>query len=367
MRRACVLFALAACGTTPAAPPAGACGPRDALVVVSDYTSSGVGAIALDGGGGADLSTGALLGKDPALATSRGRAFYVAREEGQVLELDPRCGRPTAQYGVNDPARAGSTNPQDVAVGPDGALWVPRFNVPSIAIVEGGKLSGTIDLSSFDDDGNPQASAIATFGTSAFVALERLDDPQLLSTRPSWIVEIDLATRAVLGTTPLAGRNPFGTMNVDGDVFWLAEPGNFDVAGEPGAGVERFDPKSKATRLVVLEADLGGSVVEVAVSGRCGAAIVADARKGINATSLAAFDATTGAVVARTILGPSETFDAGLRGLAWTGASLLVGDRARAADGYPVHRLDRDDACNLHVTRDEIFVAQKPISVRPLP
>src|SRR5262249_22516680 len=92
-----------ACGTTTPAPPSGPCGPRDAIVAVSDYTSSGVGAIALDGGGADQLSTGVVLGKDPALATSRGRAFYVAREEGQVLELD-RCGRPTAQYGVNDPA-----------------------------------------------------------------------------------------------------------------------------------------------------------------------------------------------------------------------------------------------------------------------
>jgi hypothetical protein len=364
-------LALVSCAAPAPAPPPSACGARDALLVASDYTSSEVGAIALDGGGGGDLATGALLGKDPALATSRGRAFYVAREEGQVLELDPRCGKPTAQYGVNDPTRAGSTNPQDVAAAPDGTLWVPRFNVPSIALVKDGKLDTAIDLSRFDDDGNPQASAIAIAdvngAATAFVALERLDDPQLVSTRPSSMLAIDVATRTALGTTPLAGRNPFGTMNVDGGVFWLAEPGNFNQADETGAGIERFDPTTNTTRLVVVERDLGASVVEVAVSGPCGAAILADAQKGINATSLASFDANTGAIVARAVLGPSDTFDAGFRGLAWAGKTLMVGDRKRAENGYAVHRLDRDDACALHLLPDAIFVAQKPISVRPLP
>jgi hypothetical protein len=373
MRPVLLVALVSACGTTNAPAPSSVCDARDAIIAVSDYTSSAVGAVAVDGGGGDQLATGALLGKDPALAVSRGRAFYLAREQGQVLELDPRCGRPTAQYAVNDPAHSGSSNPQDVAAAPDGTLWVPRFNVPSIALVKDGKLDGAIDLSSFDDDGNPQASAIAIVDVGgaphAFVALERLDQPNLLSTRASWMLEIDVATRAVIGTTPLAGRNPFGTIDLDGSALWLAEPGNFDVLDEAAAGIERFEATTRTTRLVVAEHDLGASVVEVAVSGGCGAAILADARKGINATSLAAFDAATGAVVARSVLGPSETFDSGLRGLAWVedGRALLVGDRRRGGDGYPVHRLERDDACNLALAGDAIFVPQKPISVRAVP
>jgi hypothetical protein len=182
------------------------------------------------------------------------------------------------------------------------------------------------------------------------------------------MLRIDVATRTVEGKTELAGRNPFGSMNADGGALWLAAPGNFNVAGEPAAGIERFDPATSTTRLVASEIDLGASVVEVAVTGACGAAILADARKDINATSLAAFDAKTGAVLARAVLGPSETFDAGYRGLAWVegGRALLVGDRKRAASGYPVHRLERDDACNLQMSPDTIFVGQKPVGVRAI-
>ena len=32
------------------------------------------------------------------------------------------------------PGHEGSANPQDLAVAPDGTLWVPRYNVPSVAV-----------------------------------------------------------------------------------------------------------------------------------------------------------------------------------------------------------------------------------------
>jgi hypothetical protein len=110
-------------------------------------------------------------------------------------------------------------------------------------------------------------------------------------------------------------------------------------------------------------------VAEVAVRGRCGAAILADATPTLNKTRLATFDAVTGAVLARDVIGPSESFDKGLRGLAWVsgGRVLLVGDRSRQGKGYPVHAFTRDDDCTLHATTDLVFVGQKPISVRAVP
>src|SRR4051794_2620860 len=75
-RTASLLLALGAsalgCGNK-SAPSATACPEDSALVTVSDYASSGVGGVALDGGGA--LAFGPDLGKDPALAVSRGRAF----------------------------------------------------------------------------------------------------------------------------------------------------------------------------------------------------------------------------------------------------------------------------------------------------
>jgi hypothetical protein len=109
--------------------------------------------------------------------------------------------------------------------------------------------------------------------------------------------------------------------------------------------------------------------VSAATGGRCGAAIVADAQKGINRTTLAVFDAESGAVLSRGELGPSATFDTGSRGLAWVdgGRSLLVGDRARAANGYPVHRFEREEGCQLRRVDDAIVIGQKPIALREVP
>ncbi len=367
-----VFGSLLLCCAAPSTDPSpAACGDSDAIVAVSDYASSGVGAVALDGG--AALSFGVDLGKDPALAVSRGRAFFVARQEGTIFELDPRCGRAQTKFLVNDPRHAGSANPQDVAAAPDGTLWVPRYNVPSIAIVQADGSVASLDLSAYDEDGNPQTSAIRVVdiggAAKAFVALERLDDlsvPPLRSTRPSMMLRIDVATRAIESATELAGRNPFNTMIEQNGAFFLAEPGNFDTKDEVEAGIERFDTPTSQTRILVRETDLGGSVVEVAVSGKCGVAIVADPTPTVNATSLATFPSETGVVLARNVIGPSEDFEHGLRGLAWTsgGKVLLVGDRRREAQGFPIHQLERDDACNLHARADAIFVSQKPVSVR---
>jgi hypothetical protein len=365
-----VLILVVACGSTGTPPPApGACGGSDALVALSDYSSSEVGAVSLDGGT-SPMKAYADLGKDPALAVSRGRAFYVARLEGSIFELDPVCGTAIQRISANDSAGNIAANPQDVAVAPDGALWVPRYNVGDLAILGGGTTT-RIDLSSYDADGNPQPSAIrivdTAAGTKAFVALERLDDhDQLLSKQPSQMLRIDVGTRAVEAVVTLAGRNPFNTIVQDGQSLFLAMPGNFADAAEADAGVERFDVTTSTTRLLVKETDLGASVAEVTVHGRCGIAILADATPTINRTSLATFDAETGAVLAKNVIGPSETFDLGLRGLAWTfgGRVLLVGDRARQKDGYPIHAFEPDDACTLHALPDKIYVGQKPVSVR---
>ena len=359
-----------ACGSsaTPTPPPS-ACGGSDALVALSDYSSSEVGGISLDGGSSISKAF-ADLGKDPALAVSRGRAFYVARLEGTVFELDPTCGTPVAQHSVGDPTQKIAANPQDVAVAPDGALWIPRYNLGDLAIVQGTSLT-RIDLSAYDADGNPQPSAIrivdTTAGSKAFVTLERLDDhAQLASTQPSQMLRIDVATRAVEAAITLAGRNPFNTIAQDGEALFLAMPGNFADAAEGAAGVERFDLATSTTRLLVREADLGASVAEVTVRGRCGVAILADATPTVNRTSLATFDAQTGAVLAKNVIGPSESFDKGIRGLAWAngGRTLLVGDRARQDKGYPIHAFEPDDACRLRALPDTIFVGQKPVSVR---
>ena len=346
-----------------------ACKSADAIWAASDYSSSAVGSLALSG---EVTSTTAIdLGRDPVLATSQGHFFFVARDLDSVFELDPRCGAPVSRINVHQSACQGPSNPQDVAVASDGSRWIPLYDCPRIAVygADGTPLR-TIDLSPYDVDGNPQASAIRIVGTpmgeKAFVALQRLDDKDsLASTRPSWMLRIDVATFSAEAEVVLAGRNPFAVYS-DAGVLWLAEPGNFDSATETDAGIERFDTATSTTSLVAHEPDLGGSVAQVAVSGGCGLAIVADPTPSVNATSLVTFDSSRGAVLLAAAKSPLVTPGFQLEALAWSAGAALVGDRRRAANGYPVHAFSADASCGLAARPDTVFLPLPPVDVRAL-
>jgi hypothetical protein len=359
---------VASCGgpSSPAG-PASTCTRSDAIWASSDYSSSAVGSLALSGE--VRSTTGVDLGRDPVLAQSGGHTFLVARDQDLVFELDPRCGTPVSKFSVHQPSHAGPSNPQDVAVASDGSRWVPLYGDPVVAIVApDGTPRGTIDLSSFDTDGNPNASAIdivdTPAGEKAFVALQRLDDQDgLRSTRPSWMLRIDVVSATVETHVVLTGRNPFAVFPERG-FLWLAEPGNFDDATEPDAGIERFDTSTSTTALVVREPDIGGSVAQTAVSGACGVAIVADATRDVNATSLVTFDAVRAVPILPASKSPLATPGFLLEGLTWASNAVLLGDRRRASTGYPVHALDADASCALTARPDTAFLPLPPVDLR---
>jgi hypothetical protein len=361
------LVLLGACGSAAQPVTSPACGSADAVWAASDYSSSAVGSLTV---AGAVTSTAGKvdLGSDPAIASSRGRLFYVARDEDVVFELDPVCGTPKARFDVHLASHDGPSDPYDLAVASDGSLWLPLFQAAALLVLApDGAEAQAIDLSSYDADGNPDASAIAIVdtpaGEKAFVALDRLN-PYPTSVEPSWMLRIDVATRAVEATIPLAGRNPFGSMRLDGTSLWLAEPGNFDDATELDAGVERFDTATSTTALVAHELDLGGSVADVAVAGGCGAAIVAGPASNVNPTALALFDPSAGTVSVPASASPLATTGFDLEGLAWGGGALLVGDRRRASAGYPVHAFD--GACAPVERPDAVFLPMPPIAIVPV-
>jgi hypothetical protein len=362
-----LLAGVVACGGSDPPEGRGACPGITVLAAMSDYGSSAVGGFGPTGE--TTLAVGVNLGRDPVLTVSHGRAFFLARDQETVFGIDG-CGVPVTQMGVHR-GTVGSSNPQDVGVGPDGTLWIPRFNPPTLTIYDGqGAALQDLDLSPYDGDGNPQASAIHMIdlpeGPKAFVTLERLDDadPFLRSKQPSWLLRIDVASRTVEGHVELAGRNPFSATRFGGALF-LAEPGNFDAVGEPFAGIERFDTATSSSVLLVPETALGGSVNSVAVTEGCGAAIVADPTPTVNATSLVTFDPASGTVhhaAADPILA-TPGYD--LQGLTWVDRVLYVGDRRRAERGYPVHAFERmDEGCTLRALPDTVFLAQKPVALQ---
>src|SRR5687768_18554177 len=104
--RLLTLGLLAGCSSSDDAPPAS--GSAELLVAASDYSSSQV--CAAPGG----CRTGADLGKDPMLASSNGRAFFVARDKDLVIELDPTSATPLARTSVHIEGTQ-VANPHDVA------------------------------------------------------------------------------------------------------------------------------------------------------------------------------------------------------------------------------------------------------------
>lgn len=358
-----------ACGSggSSSTPAPSSCPGTDALWAASDYSSSAVGSLAI-GGTVRSLAGAVDLGADPAISVSAGRAFYVARDMDAIFELDG-CGAPKKRLSAHLPSHAGTSDPYAVAVAHDGTLWVPLYLAAAVLVMNpDGSMARTIDLSSYDGDGNPEASNIVIVdtpaGEKAFVPLDRLN-PYPHSVQPSWMLRIDVATRTIEARIALAGRNPYAMTQVGSDL-WLADPGEWSDASEPDAGVERFDTSTSTTALVVPEARLGGSVGQVVVSGSCGAAIVGDATA-VNATSLVTFDAGTGAPVATASHSPIATGGFDLEGLSWVGSDLLVGDRRRAASGYPIHVLAGNSACTVMERANPVFVPMQPVAVLPVP
>lgn len=369
------LTALAGCASGPAGPSSITdCPALSVFVAASDYTSSGVGFLPFDGSP-ASLGYGPDLGGDPALASSAAggstRVFFINRTTAAIFEIGGNpCGKGTRRFSGVQAGESQPVDPQDVAVAPDGSLWIARFGTASQLVLEpSGAPRATVDLGFVDADGNPNAGSvrIATSqgASKAFFTLGMLDDnsPSKASTRPSLMAIVDVATRQVEGTVTLAGRNPFGLMNEQGGDFYLAEPGSFAADHESDAGIERFSPATRTTAMLLRESQLGGSVVQVAVgSGGCGAAILADATPQVNRTVLVTFSASSGQTTqtfASPSYGPTPGFD--LQGLAWQDDRLLVGDRRKVPDGYAVHTFLRGDNCLLAPDRD-LFLPLPPVA-----
>jgi hypothetical protein len=347
-------------GCSSSAPSPLQTGPFDAVVASSDYSSSEVGLVSPSGA--SDFASGVDLGLDPTLSASAGRFFWIARELGQIIELETNPLRAGRTFNALDPTPAGKspvqTDPYDVAVAPDGSLWIARFNVPTLLVLNENGTRRTIDLSSLDPvDGNPNMSSIrildpstastpldlsAAMKTSkAYVALEILDDKSdLASTRKSKLARIDLETGVVEAVLTLAGRNPLTLMVQVGNQLYLADAGTWCTgtacpAGQADAGIERVDTASFTSKLLVTGQTLGGHATEVSVTSNCGLVIVAG-QLPETPTSLVQFDPTDPSVSPRTLLPTTTSFT--LAGLASVSGAFLVGDRGTAG-GVPAIRV----------------------------
>jgi hypothetical protein len=355
------------------------------MIGMSDYMSSEIGLVSL--GGASSDGKGIDLGRDPTLTSSAGQYFWIARELGQIFQVDASCLHSKATFDANDPGVPGTTEPYDVAVAPDHSLWIARFATSSVLVLNAdGSRRMTVDLGSEDGvDGNPNMNsikildpavssgnapaAVASMTTSkAYVSLEILDDNNdLTSTRPSKLARIDLETGVVESTLVLQGRNPIGLIVLEGSQLYLADAGNWqnDTTAQAVVGIERVDTVSFTSKLLFTGETLGigQHVLDVAVTTGCAVAIVSGPLP-FTPTTLIRFDPTTGIVREPSVI-PAPSCDSAssclsLSGLAWLGDNvLLVGDRNLTG----LHAFDVSAGCGLTEQKNPIPLPMPPVNI----
>jgi hypothetical protein len=221
MHRSIALFLVlaAACGSDHKAkadgPPAADAPPAKptAVVVAGDFTAGHPGTLAVVDVQAKTIATNAApagaVGDDPVIKHVGSELLIVNRNDGNnVTILDDKTRGLIMQL-----ATGASSNPQDVAVGSDGKLYVPVFGGKGVAVLtRGSQTIQTIDLSVDDPDGKPNCIAATFVGSQLYVACELLDNTNtnLPPRGPGKVYVVDPGTGQIVHTVTMQTENPVG-------------------------------------------------------------------------------------------------------------------------------------------------------------
>jgi hypothetical protein len=282
------------------------------------------------------------------------RLFIVGSTDGKLTQIDRR-GHVLAAYDLHDPGDgAAGADPYDVAIAPDGALWVTRYSKPTMLVLEpDGTPRATVDLSSFAPANgggpSPRMSAVAIVHGTAYVALQRLDGAAN-PTNVSQIVSIDTST------SPPYVAKPFVDLPVpdpdDHFTLSLDDPpklriacigGPISVPPVPGAIVEIDLAEQNPVPRIVVDGRTTNTFYPAYDVSSDGYGYVIEASEAThdNATALRRLDPATGQLDA-----PWYSTDLyRLWQVAVVDDLLLVADRTASSPGIQV--FDRTDGAHL--------------------
>jgi hypothetical protein len=326
------------------------------LVVESDRSVGGVEAIdptthARTTNTGTDFDADAGLRRLTDPTTGASRYFLVQATLERLLEID-RAGHVVAKFPVGDGGPW--TDPQDVALASDGAMWVTRYGSKSVAVLEpDGRPRCSVDLSPFAPADGPKTkapgmSAIAIVNKTAYVALRRLD-ALANPIEDSTVVAIDTTgCGPAKAFVTLPARNPWQRFVVAGTStapeLWVnCIAGPLSTPKIRGGALVKIDLATAKASIAFSEDAAGGFVDSFdLVDDHTAFAIVASYTDP-NPTTLIRFDPTTGARDAsfRSVTTTGYT----LWSVAKASSVILLADRREESPGIRI--LSTDDGGGL--------------------
>jgi hypothetical protein len=213
---------------------------------------------------GLEVDQGAVAGvagSDPAVRRIGDELFVINRFGGDnVTIVDAR----TLAL-VDQLATGAGSNPQDVALVGD-TLYVAALGADSLLVIDRTDPDpiGEIDLSTLDDDGFPDCTAVTAVGTRLFVTCGLLDN--FSADVPGKLVVIDTADDSVETSLDLPSRNPSGWLEPVGADLYVATVPDYQDYSE-GCLVRITTGATPTATCAISNDAMDGYLTEVSVAG----------------------------------------------------------------------------------------------------
>lgn len=289
-------------------------------------------------GFGLDIDTQTRHLVDP---TGRERIFTLQATQGVIVERDRRGASEKEKiWPAFDKGRPpGSANPRDAAFASDGTLWITRYGLPTLLVLDTKTgAASTIDLSAFaDSDGIPDMSAIAIVGDTAYVALRRLETGFATTKNDSTIIALDTKTRVPRLFVTLPAKNPIDKFRQRPGELWISCIGGpLTKPPDENAALVRIN-LATATATKVLDAKAAGGFIPSfdIVDEATGYAIVA-AFTPDNPTSVVRFDPSRGVLLDPLPWARTSGYTFWDIGVLPNAGLVLVADRSKDAPGLRI-------------------------------